>query len=278
MKQKSSKIIFFDIDGTLIDTTGIISDKLMQALHKLKENGHEICLATGRSADGQIEELRKINWDGYVLGNGVYGEYKGKVVIHETIPTKDVKAFVTFTKEIPEMGIILEGNTGSYATKLGSQVAFEAMKKVAYYGKLSYEEFIDYFQVVDDLQTVESVNKMMYFNGGKYVKKMTEKFGKDLSFIPNSVTQSASLDDGEIMKMGISKAVGIQRVIEQAGYEQKDVIAFGDGYNDLEMIEFAGIGVAMGNAVEPLKEKADLITASIHKEGIVKALETLKLI
>lgn len=278
MKQKNSKIIFFDIDGTLIDTTGIISEKLMQALHKLRANGHEICLATGRSEDGQIGEFRKMNWDAYVLGNGVYSEYKGKVLMHEKIPEEDVKAFVEFTKEMSEMALIVEGNTGSHATKKGIEVAYKAMEKTAFYGQLSYEKFSCYFQMLDDLRTVKDVNKMMYFNGGKYIQAMLDKFGDKLSFLPNSVTQSASLDDGEIMKKGISKAVGIQKVIADAGYEQKDVIAFGDGYNDLEMIEFAATGVAMGNAVEALKEKADLVTASIHEDGIVKALETLKLI
>jgi len=278
MRAKNSKIIFFDIDGTLIDITGIISAKLMEALKQLKINGHEICIATGRSEDGQIMKFREMGWDGYVLGNGVYGEYQGKLVMHETISEGDIREFLEFTKNMTEMGIILEGNTGAYVTKAGSQVAYQAMQKAAYYGQMAYEDFISYFQIVEDLQVIKEVNKLMYFGGSQYINAMLERFGDRLSFLPNSITQSASLDEGEMMKKGISKAKGIQQLIATAGYEQKDVIAFGDGYNDIEMIEFADIGIAMGNGVNALKEKADIVADRIEADGIVKTLKSLALI
>ena len=278
MRAESSKIIFFDIDGTLIDITGIVSSNLMEALLKLKANGHEICLATGRSEDGQITKFRKMNWDGYILGNGVYGEYKGDIVMHETMPDQDIEEFVKFTNAMSEMGIILEGNTGAYTTQAGSQASYQAMKKAAYYREMSYDDFIAYFQVVEDLQAIRDVNKIMYFNGAKYAEAMMSKFDKYLDFLPNSITQSLSLDDGEIMKKGITKAEGIKKLINYAGYEQKDVIAFGDGYNDIEMIEFAAIGVAMGNGVEQLKESADIVADRLENDGIVKILKQLKLI
>ena len=79
----------------------------------------------------------------------------------------------------------------------------------------------------------------------------------------------------EVMAQGIDKAASLQALIERLGIKQEEVISFGDGYNDLSMIEFAGMGVAMENAVDQVKQCADYITLSNDDEGIYECLKLL---
>ena len=277
MKAENSKIIFFDIDGTLMGVDGIVSSTLLEALAKVQANGHKICIATGRSLDEKVKELKKLNWDGYILANGAYGEYAGDLVMREYIADECVKEFIEYAQELAGIGLIVEGNSGAFTTARSAEIAFEFMCK-ATKGKLTREMLGEYFEIVEDLTKISEVNKIMYFDGGCYIDDFIARFGEKLDFLPNSITQSASWDTAEIMKKGVTKGSGIAKVIERAGFVQEDVIAFGDGYNDIEMIEYANIGVAMGNGVATLKEKADLVADTQANDGIVKMLETLKLI
>ena len=279
MRQADSKIIFFDIDGTLLNERGEITKALQAALIQLQKKGHEVCLASGRSKNGMVKELEAIlEWDGYVLGNGVYGEYHKAVVMHEVMEQVFVDEFISYTQAFPNMGLIVESNSGAYVSADTSEIVYNAMKKVTYHEEISYEQFRQIFHVVEDISVVKMVNKMMYFGAGDSAEVMIGKFSKNFDFLPNSVTQTPNWEEGEIMIKGITKAVGIEKVIQFAGYDRKDVIAFGDGYNDLEMIEYAATGVAMGNGVAPLKKRADFITDTNRNDGVVKMLKQLGLI
>ena len=79
----------------------------------------------------------------------------------------------------------------------------------------------------------------------------------------------------EVMAQGIDKAASLRMLIEQLGIKQEEVISFGDGYNDLSLIEFAGMGVAMANAVDEVKQRANYITLSNDEEGIYECLKML---
>ena len=277
MRADNSKIIFFDIDGTLMGTDGTISISLQEALAKAQANGHVICIATGRSLDEQVKQLKKLNWNGYILANGSYIEYANKVVASETISEQYVKDFVEYAKTLPGVGVIVEGNEGAFTTKEDGEIAFVSMNRLTG-GKISREMFYQYFDIVTDLSAVKAVNKIMYFDGEAYIEDFKTRFGDELDFLPNSVTQSGGWDTAEIMKKGITKGTAIAKVIEIAGFNQEDVIAFGDGYNDIEMIEYANIGVAMGNGVDALKEKADFVTDTQANDGVVKMLKGLGII
>ena len=277
MKAKNSKIIFFDIDGTLIGMDGVISEELKEGLAKAKGNGHKICIATGRSLDEKVKELKELGWDGYILANGAYVEYNNELVVREVIEKQYVADFVKYAKSLPGIGVIVEGNKGAFTTKEDGDIAFEVMNRLTK-GRLTREMFDGYFEIVTDLSKVEEVNKIMYFDGEQYIKDFIARFGEKLDFLPNSITQSGGWDTAEIMKKGVTKASGIEKVIKQAGYSQEDVIAFGDGYNDLEMIKYANTGVAMGNGVKALKEVANLVTDTQANDGVVNMLNKLGLI
>lgn len=276
--KRNKSIIFFDIDGTILGDDGIISMSTRKAILKAKDNGHSICIATGRSKGGLDSEVLDISWDGYVLGSGGYVEYNNKLLIHDSMNKKIVDKFIDYTSSMTEMVLILENNLANYITPSGAKIAYNILKNHEYFKDMSYKNFCDYHEVVPDLRQVQEINKIMYFEATKYIESIIDKFGDIFDFLPNSVIQGNDLNDGEIMKKGISKAWGIKRIIEYSGFEREDVIAFGDGHNDIEMIEYAGIGIAMGNAVEVLKEKADIIAETHQNDGVSKTMSMLNLI
>jgi Cof subfamily protein (haloacid dehalogenase superfamily) len=279
MKQKSeSRMIFFDVDGTLLCSNGEISQSVQQAILTVQKNGHKICLATGRSKSNLTDEILAIPWDGYILGSGIYGEYQKKVVMHEQIPAEHIREFVEYTKPLTKLALLLENNTATYATAAGIKVIKMIFQKISEANGIDTDKLLGRFKIVEDLASVLAVNKMLYFHGGDYIKEMMTKFQDKFDFLPYSVAQSDGLNDGEIMKKNITKAWGIEKIAGYAGYPRERIIAFGDGYNDIEMVAYAGIGIAMGNGAAAVKEKADLITESHDEDGIPKALIKLELI
>ena len=107
-----------------------------------------------------------------------------------------------------------------------------------------------------------------------------EELQKELGDICNVVTMSYpdSSTGGEIMQAGVNKSVGIHKVLEHYGADVSDTIAIGDGANDIEMLDLCGIGVAMGNAAEIVKQHADIVTDRIENDGLYKAFNMLELI
>ena len=119
--------------------------------------------------------------------------------------------------------------------------------------------------------------KLLYYNAPFPVAKV------HADLVPYFDTVAISLEGmgeyaGEIGINGINKATGMERYLKAVGIAREDSIAVGDGPNDLQMMEYAGIGIAMGNAREEVKERADMVTSSINNDGIYRAFETLGLL
>lgn len=274
----ASKILFFDIDGTLLEHDAVISDDTCEALQKAHKSGHKLCIASGRSKGNLPAGLDRISWDGYVLANGIYGEYQNKVVFSERLEPKLVLQFLNYIENLPQFEVVLENNSGSYVTHMGMEMLRKKIKQSGLFNIIGVETVLDEFTVIEDLREIPEVNKIMYFSEGDLAETVIERFKAAYDFLPNSVIPGNDMQDGEIMKKGVTKARGIAKLLPYAGYQQEDVIAFGDGHNDIEMIQKAGIGVAMGNSVEALKQVADIVTGTQAENGISKAMTLLKLI
>lgn len=272
------KLLFFDIDGTLLGKNKTFPESTRIALRKAQGNGHKICVASGRSKGNLPEVIKDINWDGYILGSGMYGEYQGTVIQCEYLEQKQVTAFLDDIEQNEEFEVVLECNEGSYLTASGQHMMYQKIVQSGYFSPEAEQNVFSGFTVVKRLQGVRQINKMMYFSVGDTALSIIERFRNTFDFLPNSVILGDDYSNGEIMKKGITKAVGIARLRAFAGFSEADVIAFGDGYNDIEMIGEAGIGVAMGNSVDALKKVADRITDDLEQDGIYNALQALHLI
>lgn len=279
---QKNKIIFFDIDGTLLEKTGTISESTKNALKAARKNGNSLCIASGRLKENLPEAIKEFDWDGMVLGSGMYAEYKNKVIVEEQLSVEHLFIFLDYIQQEEGIEIVLEGNDNSYVTESGQRKFYDYIIKTGYFKDLESIDkmFFNQFKVVEDLRDIKDVKKMMYFSNGNMetVQAMIDKFKGIYEFAPNSIGLQNSMESGEILKWGITKATGIEEMISHAGFTKEDVVAFGDGYNDIEMLEMAGVGVAMGNAVQKLKDVADIVTDTQANDGIHNAMITLRLI
>ena len=258
------KHVFFDIDGTLWDYRSIIPESTSRAIKKLQANGHKAYICTGRTP-GYITKpnLLSLGFDGIVSGLGTRVEVDGKVIFEYIIPS-DIATRAIDTVKRYGFRSILEGPEYLY---------------------MDYDEFKDdpYGQKV--MRDVEDRMLSLSDNYGKWI---ISKFSCDMTGCDKASCYRELEDDFdfvehnavvvEMVPKGFSKGTGIVKLCELKGIDMKDTIAIGDGANDVDMFRVVGYSVAMGNGADRAKEAADYVTATLHEDGIEKALKHLGLI
>jgi len=251
-------LILFDIDGTLLQSDiNQIPASTKEAIQKLKEAGHELAVATGRSLFLVDDRIKQLPFNTFVTANGQHILYNGEVIYENAIPTEVVDRLIEEAKTL-DVVIGLLSATRSSVTGTNNQV-IESFKRVS----------MPLPEVVDNIHHKESILQAWYFSDD--FKHLPETFKDELRFVP-------WLSFGaDIVPLNGSKAEGIKQLVNHLPHKPMQIIAFGDGHNDIEMLQLADIGVAMGNASEEVKAHADFITKSIDEDGIYYACEKLGL-
>ena len=244
------KIIFFDIDGTLIDMTKkAISDKTVETLLRLKENGVKICIATGR-APGSVPKFEGVDFDAFLTFNGSYCYNSIDTILSTPIPKVDVEKMI------------------ENATKINRPVSIASKDRVVANG--TDKDLSDYFgfakqevPVSDDFDEVlkDEIYQMMM--GGR--NDEYEDILKDVENARITAWWDRAVD---IIPSNSGKGKGIEAILEYYGIDRSESMAFGDGGNDIEMLQTVGTGVAMGNALDNVKAIADEICGTSAEDGI----------
>ena len=257
-----NKLFFFDVDGTLCDTVkGLInpSEATFKSLAKLQEKGHKVILATGRPKSFVDQGIRDLNFDGYITSNGAYVEYGGEVVFEKLLDDEIIKKVNKVAKET-EVDIMFEGQDVTYYAENNPE---KLLKRFL----TEYNLQEDVFQKFD-LEKNMRINKISYIHNGKTdIEPLKKAVDGQLIFMAHQLTSS-----GDFYMKEYNKAVGIKKLLEYLGRENKDTYAFGDGENDIEMIEFVENGIAMGNSVDELYKVANFVTTSVLEDGISEFL------
>lgn len=255
-KAKKIKIIFFDIDDTLRNSkTGFVPSTIPTVFQQLREKGILTGIATGRGIFGVVPEIQELKPDFFVTLNGAYIEdKKGNVIYSNKIAKDKVEEYITWTKEIG----IDYGLVGSHAAKLSRRTEMISHAIDPIYPDL---------EVDPDFYQKEDIYQMWTF----------EEQGDDLT-LPESLASTLRMvrwheHSSDVVPISGSKAAGVAKVVDQLGLKPENVMVFGDGLNDLELFDYAGISVAMGVSHEKIKEKADYITKTLEEDGIFDALE-----
>jgi len=255
-KAKKTKIIFFDIDDTLRNSkTGFIPSTIPTAFKQLRDKGILTGIATGRGIFGVVPEIKALKPDFFVTLNGAYIEdKKGNVIYSNKIAKDKVEEYITWTKEVG----IDYGLVGSYAAKLSRRT-----------------EMIS--QAIDPIYPDLEVDPDFYQKEDIYQLWTFEEQGDDL-VLPDTLASTLRMvrwheHSSDVVPISGSKAAGVAKVVDQLGLKPENVMVFGDGLNDLELFDYAGISVAMGVSHEKIKEKADYITKTLEEDGIFDALE-----
>ena len=255
-KAKKIKIIFFDIDDTLRNSkNGFIPSTIPTIFKQLREKEILTGIATGRGIFGVVPEIKALKPDFFVTLNGAYIEdKKGNVVYSNKIAKDKVEDYITWTKEVG----IDYGLVGSHAAKLSRRT-----------------EMIN--QAIDPIYPDLEVDPDFYQKEDIYQMWTFEDQGDDLT-LPESLASTLRMvrwheHSSDVVPISGSKAAGVAKVVDQLGLKPENVMVFGDGLNDLELFDYAGISVAMGVSHEKIKEKADYITKTLEEDGIFDALE-----
>ena len=255
-KAKKIKIIFFDIDDTLRNSkTGFIPSTIPTAFKQLRDKGILTGIATGRGIFGVVPELKALKPDFFVTLNGAYIEdKKGNVIYSNKIAKDKVEEYITWTKEVG----IDYGLVGSHAAKLSRRTEMISQAIDPIYPDL---------EVDPDFYQKEDIYQMWTF----------EDQGDDLT-LPESLASTLRMvrwheHSSDVVSISGSKAAGVAKVVDQLGLKPEIVMVFGDGLNDFELFDYAGISVAMGISHDKIKEKADYITKTLEEDGIFDALE-----
>lgn len=277
----NSKIIFLDVDGTLVDYHNHLPESAVQAIHKAQENGHQIYTVTGRAKAEMYANILAIGFDGYIGGNGSYIESNGQVVKEQTLSKEETRQIVDWLKE-RGLEFYLESNNGLFASEnFASRGVKTVQEYTAYKGKTGAQQATP-ATVFPDMIYGESlyrrdVNKISFIldSYDDYLAAQ-EKFSSLKVGTWGGAGEKALF--GDIALKDIDKAVAIDELLAYLGKNVQDTLAFGDAAVDIPMLSHCQIGVAMGNGGKEIKEMADYITASVEDDGLYKAFEHFQII
>lgn len=261
------RMIVLDLDGTLTNRDKVITDHTKRVLMEAQKRGKKVMLASGRPTYGVMplaEELELDKYEGYILSynGGVITDCRTReVVFQKKLPVETNRRIVELAEEervdlmTYKDALIITNNPDSPYVKLESQINHLKIKKVE--DMAGYVDFpVPKFLMVDDGDYLAMVEA-----------RVKAALGKNFSIYRSEPFFL------EILPRGIDKAQCLAQLLEQLGMEREEMIACGDGYNDLSMIQFAGLGVAMENAVLPVRNAADYVTYSNNDEGVAHVVE-----
>ncbi|WP_274365562.1 Cof-type HAD-IIB family hydrolase [Paenibacillus thermotolerans] len=255
------KLIFFDIDGTLLDHEKKLPSSTKEAVARLQRDGHDVAIATGRSPFMFKPLLEELNIDSYVSLNGQYVVYRGEPIYRNPISPKLLRAFTEDALK-GEHPIVYQDEQGMKTSMPDHE------RVITGFGNLRYplpEHDAEYYLHRD-------IYQMLLFCTADEEPAYTAKYAGELRFVR---WHPVSMD---VMPVNGSKAAGIGRFIERVGIGLEDVYAFGDHYNDLEMLKFVGNSVAMGNAPDEVKRAAKYVTTDVKDDGIMNGLKQVGLL
>lgn len=255
----TKKIVFFDIDGTLVDKYKVIPPSTKEAIEQLQQSGVHVAIATGRPPFMYESIRQELNIQTYVSFSGQHAVVKGKMIHQQPIDGKSILALhdIALDHKFPMIFMSDTLMRSTIPDHPHVKVALERLKFPYPRVDLNFPKEQTIFQA------------LLFCEAGQ---RQIKKEAYPLNFLR---WHKYAID---IMPKGGSKARGVNAVLESLNIERENAFAFGDGMNDLEMLQTVGTGIAMGNSVAPLKEVADYITDTVDNAGVMKALKKFALI
>ncbi|MDR0575794.1 MAG: Cof-type HAD-IIB family hydrolase [Tannerella sp.] len=249
------KAIFLDIDGTMVSfNTHRVPDNTKKALQEVRDCGIKVFVATGRHSS-DINNLEDLEFDGYITLNGAYCRVGDQAVFKKHIPHEDVEAFVRYEEEIEPIPCFFVEADRVSANMVSEQIT-RMMELVHFTPRpiVPSRKFLD-----------------------KEVFQLTaffpiEREHEIMKYLPECVATRWYPTFADIVARDVDKSVGLEKIKEYFGFNLDEMMAIGDGGNDISMIKHAGIGIAMGNANAEVKQAADYITTSVDDDGVGNAL------
>lgn len=269
------KLFVADMDGTLLDDDKKLSEKNIQTIKKLKNYGIRFAIATGRH-DSMIKSyLKHLDLQVPVIScNGalVREPFGDQVFLSEALPKRESLQVINICKE-RNVDFHIYGHHRIFGESLSNKMLYyQDLNKT-----LPSDERTKLITVPDCRQIFENGSEPLYkfiiiSEGNKNQPAIIDHFSEI-----EGLTACQSMPSFcDVMKAGISKAYALQKLSESLGINRNEIVAIGDQLNDIDLIEYAGLGIAVANAEDALKEKADMVTNSNNNEDAVsEAIESI---
>lgn len=277
----TGKIIFIDVDGTLVDYDNHLPPSAARAIREARERGHRVYISTGRSRAEVYDYIWDIGLDGMIGGNGSYVEDNGEVVMHQVLSADDSRHIVDWLHG-RWLEFFLESNNGLFASENFETAALPAMRE--YSARKGHADAASL--------TVRAAFPDMIFGGELYRSDLNK-----VSFLLNSYDDYLAARDefshlkvgtwggagetalfGDIGVAGITKAHAIDTLLTHLGASHRDTIAFGDAKIDIPMFDYCPISVCMGSGGAEAKAAATFVTGAVDEDGLYNAFKKLALI
>lgn len=261
-------MIALDLDGTLLTDDKKISERTKQVLFKAKEEGHIVVISTGRPHRASINYYYELGLDTPMVNfNGAlihHPQNRNWDALHTPMPIRTAHKIIEACYDLRVNNILAEVLDDVYIDSFDSKLIgfFDEIEDEAPYVignlKQKLEEDPTSILVYPEEEQVQQLRSHLDDYHAEVIEH--RKWGAPWNVI-------------EIIKKGMNKAVGLQKIAHYFDIPKDQIIAFGDEDNDLEMIDYAGVGVAMGNAIDELKSLAKHVTATNEEDGIGAFLE-----
>lgn len=264
------KVAFFDVDGTIVDNHSmeshesdmqLVPESTIEAIRLLQEKGITPFIATGRSPFMIEDLLEGLGIESYICTNGQYAVMNGKVMHEAPYNEELLDKIVNISKEhqipllwMPTQHYVLSGDNQEVLLEALANMNLPVPKIQTDLEKPTFKVY----QMVAGIKKEEE----------RYFEPLKDEI-RVLRWQPNGV---------DLLPLVGSKATAIRVILDKLGLKPENAIAFGDGLNDIEMLQTVGIGIAMGNAPQETKNHADYVTAPVYEDGIYKALKHFELI
>ena len=260
------KVLAFDIDGTLTNSKKIITKNTKEAIFKAADKGCKILIASGRPVKGLVDYAQELNLkehNGYILslnGGLIISCSDNKVIYDKKIPLEYNAEICDLAKKHSVNLLTYEGDTVISEDTDDKYLNIET--GICKLGKKRVDNLKEYL-------TFE-VNKYLMTGDGDYLAEVEKDVYEKLHDRMDVYRSEPFFL--EILPKNVNKAESLEQLLKILGIKREELMAFGDGYNDVSMIKYAGFGVAMGNAKDVVKENADYIAPSNDEDGIVEVL------
>ncbi len=274
------KIVFLDIDGTFTVPLEKPTELALLAVRQARKNGHRVLISTGRNMPIVSEDVLKAGFDGVVASAGRYIEIDGRVIRDSVLPEESIQKCL---KVFHKFGIYcrIESPEGIYIDDSLQEILTGAA------ADLSNSELVRMKKELDSDAGVKPYTE--YPRMGAYklgfictdladLEKTKPYLEQDFHYVVHPYTKDADCYNGEIIRRDMDKGEAMERVCEYYGAGLSDTVAFGDSMNDKQMLEYAGIAVAMGNSCEELKDSADIVCGSVEEDGVYFEFKRMNLI
>ncbi|MDN5332114.1 MAG: hypothetical protein PWP45_1339 [Tepidanaerobacteraceae bacterium] len=280
------KMIALDVDGTLISSGYTVSSRTRQALRKAIGMGMIVTLATGRFWGSAVRIARSIPVNAPVVSNDgalIKDVHSGKELFFRPLPLEVAKHVLKRAERYPsfEVQIFLKEKkifSGTAYWKMQLRRYFRSARKFSLPGFYNYMKDFVLLPVENAgsleraaLLLKEAPTKIVVSGKPEEIRDFSGELVKDLGdriYITSAIKNSIDILEGSV-----SKAKGLEVLSGILGIKREEIIAVGDNLNDIEMLKFAGLGVAMGNAPETVKQRADFVTAKNDEDGVAFLVE-----